>query len=146
VCPTNKLDSPFNGYGSHGAFPAFCALLFPPRHRGSPLPMPVSPLELRTPLLLLTVCPLEPSASMGSRSECTPSLHRSRSCPQVPCIPGALDLVSDDRVPMSWLPVPSPPAGPRDLPSPNFLHFVGLDRGRHPGLPKGVAKVTRRST
>jgi hypothetical protein len=31
--------------------------------------------------------------------------------------------------------------------SPNFLHFVGLDRGRHPGLPWGVAAgVTRRST
>jgi hypothetical protein len=30
--------------------------------------------------------------------------------------------------------------------SPNFLHFVGLDRGRHPGLPWGVAGVTRRST
>jgi hypothetical protein len=30
--------------------------------------------------------------------------------------------------------------------SPNFLHFVGLDRGRHPGLPQGVARVTRRST
>jgi hypothetical protein len=29
--------------------------------------------------------------------------------------------------------------------SPNFLHFVGLDRGRHPGLPSGVAKVTRPS-
>jgi hypothetical protein len=29
--------------------------------------------------------------------------------------------------------------------SPNFLHFVCLDRGRHPGLPLEVAKVTRRS-
>jgi hypothetical protein len=27
----------------------------------------------------------------------------------------------------------------RGLGSPNFLHFVGLDRGRHPGLPWGVA-------
>jgi hypothetical protein len=26
--------------------------------------------------------------------------------------------------------------------SPNFLHFVGLDRGRHSGLPSSVAKVT----
>jgi hypothetical protein len=32
--------------------------------------------------------------------------------------------------------------------SPNFLHFVGLElcRGRHPGLPWGVAGVTSRST
>jgi hypothetical protein len=29
---------------------------------------------------------------------------------------------------------------------PHFLHFVGLDRGRHPGLPWGVAKVTRPCT
>jgi hypothetical protein len=29
--------------------------------------------------------------------------------------------------------------------SPNFLHFVGLDRGS-PGLPYGMARVTRRST
>jgi hypothetical protein len=32
------------------------------------------------------------------------------------------------------------------LASPNFLHFVGLDSGSHPGLPWGVAGVTRRST
>jgi hypothetical protein len=29
--------------------------------------------------------------------------------------------------------------------SPNFLHFVGLGRGSHPGLPWGVAGVTRRT-
>jgi hypothetical protein len=30
--------------------------------------------------------------------------------------------------------------------SPNFLHFLGSDRGRHPGLPSGVAGVTRRDS
>jgi hypothetical protein len=29
--------------------------------------------------------------------------------------------------------------------SPNVLHFVGLDKGTHPGLPSGVAKATRPS-
>jgi hypothetical protein len=30
--------------------------------------------------------------------------------------------------------------------SPDFLHFVGLHRGRHSGLPYGVAKVTHLRT
>jgi hypothetical protein len=29
--------------------------------------------------------------------------------------------------------------------NPIFRHFVGLDKGRHLGLPLGVAKVTRPS-
>jgi hypothetical protein len=33
--------------------------------------------------------------------------------------------------------------GGGEIPNSNYLNFVGLDRGRHPGLPSGVAKVTR---
>jgi hypothetical protein len=32
------------------------------------------------------------------------------------------------------------------LRSPDFLYFLGLDKGRHPGLPSGVAEVMRPST